>query len=254
MRTAAVGDIHFGEDSHGALREALLHVRQHADILFLAGDLTRHGRASEGRVVAEEFSDLGVPVVAVLGNHDYHSDEQDEMSEVLREHGIAVLEGESMIVPVNGGKLAVAGVKGFGGGFTGACASAFGEPQMKQFAGYTTESSRRLTEALGDVAGKGDATVVLLHYSPVPDTLVGEPTQLYPFLGSYLLAEAIDNHKVDLVLHGHAHAGSRCGVTPGGAPVRNVAQPVIQKAYAVFGLHENLSEADQPAGAEANHC
>ncbi|MCE5291445.1 MAG: metallophosphoesterase [Nocardiaceae bacterium] len=238
MRTAAVGDIHFGDDSHGVLRPALLQVKEHAEVLFLAGDLTRHGTADEARVVAEEFSDIGVPVVAVLGNHDYHNDEQDLICELLREHGISVLEGESTVISVNGGSLAVAGLKGFGGGFSGACASPFGERQMKLFAGHTVDLAHRLAGALDDVAGNADATVVLMHYSPVPDTLVGEPLEIYPFLGSYLFAEVIDQYQVDLVLHGHAHAGTRCGVTPGGIPVRNVAQPVIQSAYAVFGLHD----------------
>ena len=135
--------------------------------------------------------------------------------------------------------LGVAGVKGFGGGFAGKCASMFGERLMKEFVGSTVDAANRLSESLGQL--QADIRIALLHYSPISDTLRGEPSEIYPFLGSYLLGEVIDEHHVDLALHGHAHAGCERGTTPGGVRVRNVAQPVIRSAYAVYELHPQLS-------------
>ncbi|WP_063018378.1 metallophosphoesterase family protein [Nocardia niwae] len=235
MRIAAVGDVHLGVDSRGQWRPALEGLVERADVLLLAGDLTRHGGADEGRVVAEEFADLGVPVVAVLGNHDYHGDAEREITAALTDHGITVLEGTSVTLHVDGSTLGVAGTKGFGGGFAGKCASVFGEPLMREFAGHTVEVAAALGTALD--ALDTDITVALTHYSPISDTLHGEPREIYPFLGSYLLGEAIDEHGADLALHGHAHAGTERGTTPGGIRVRNVAQPVIRAAYAVYDMH-----------------
>ncbi|MBF6191722.1 metallophosphoesterase [Nocardia implantans] len=235
MRIAAVGDVHLGADSRGQWRPALEGLSERADVLLLAGDLTRHGAVEEGRVVAEEFAELGVPVVAVLGNHDYHGDADQEISAVLADHGITVLEGTSVTLNVDGSTLGVAGAKGFGGGFAGKCASVFGEPLMREFAGHTVDVAAALGDALADL--KTDVTVALTHYSPISDTLHGEPREIYPFLGSYLLGEAIDAHGADLALHGHAHAGTERGTTPGGIRVRNVAQPVIRAAYAVYDMH-----------------
>ncbi|MGV9973295.1 metallophosphoesterase family protein [Nocardia beijingensis] len=235
MRIAAVGDVHLGADSRGQWRPAMEGLSERADVLLLAGDLTRHGAVEEGRVVAEEFAELGVPVVAVLGNHDYHGDAEQEISKVLTDHGITVLEGTSVTLNVDGSTLGVAGTKGFGGGFAGKCASVFGEPLMREFAGHTVDVAAALGDALADL--RTDVTVALTHYSPISDTLHGEPREIYPFLGSYLLGEAIDAHGADLALHGHAHAGTERGTTPGGIRVRNVAQPVIRAAYAVYDMH-----------------
>ncbi|MBF6327790.1 metallophosphoesterase family protein [Nocardia transvalensis] len=234
VRIAAVGDVHLGAESAGLLRPALEELPDCADVLLLAGDLTRHGTLDEGRVVATEFADLGVPVIAVLGNHDHHSDEQDDITALLRDHGIRVLEGDATTVPVDGHTLGVAGTKGFGGGFAGKCASVFGERVMRDFASHTVDLAQSLREALDSL--DTDIRVALTHYSPVSDTLHGEPREIYPFLGSYLLGEAIDCCGVQLALHGHAHAGYERGTTPGGIRVRNVAQPVIRAAFAVYDL------------------
>jgi Icc-related predicted phosphoesterase len=234
IRIGAVGDVHLGEDTRGQLRPALENIAAHADVLLLAGDLTRHGTVAEGRVVAAEFGGLPVPVVAVLGNHDYHSDQQDGITGVLTSAGITVLEGTSTVVEAGGHRLGIAGVKGFGGGFAGKCGSDFGEPEMKAFIGHTKRIAARLRAALGDLDTAN--TVVLTHYSPVSETLLGEPPEIFPFLGSYLLAEAIDHAGASLAIHGHAHHGSEQGMTPGGTAVRNVAQPVIRRAYAVYCL------------------
>jgi Icc-related predicted phosphoesterase len=234
IRVAAVGDVHLGADSHGELRPALDMVSTHADVLLLAGDLTRHGGRDEAKVVADEFADLGIPVIAVLGNHDYHSNAVSDVTDTLTAQGISVLEGESVTIDIAGQTLGIAGTKGFGGGFAGKCASVFGEPQMKEFAGHTVDVAERFRSAVSSL--EADIRVALLHYSPISDTLHGEPPEIYPFLGSYLLGEPIDEFQLDLALHGHAHAGTERGTTPGGVRVRNVAQPVIRAAYAVYGL------------------
>ncbi|PXY23524.1 metallophosphoesterase [Prauserella sp. PE36] len=232
IRIAAVGDVHLGPDAQGRLRPALEHLPEHADVLLLAGDLTRHGTPEEARVVATEFQDVGVPVLAVLGNHDHHGDAVPEVTEVLTEGGIQVLEGDGVVLPIDGHRLGVAGVKGFGGGFEGRCASAFGEPEMKAFVGHTIEIAGKLQSALESLSC--DIRVALMHYSPVPDTLHGEPLEIYPFLGAYQLGEAVDASGTHLAVHGHAHAGCERGVTPGGVRVRNVAQPVIRSAFTVY--------------------
>ena len=234
IRVAAVGDVHLAPDVQRRIRPHLAGIGEHADVLLLAGDLTQHGTVTEAEVVAAEFAGLEVPVVAVLGNHDYQCDMQDEVTALLRASGMTVLEGAGLVLDLPGGRLGVAGSKGFGGGFPGRCATEFGEPEMKAFVRH----SRRLAAALGEALRDLDADfrVALTHYSPVPDTLAGEPPEIYPFLGSYFLAEAADSANADLLIHGHAHAGSEYGTTPGGAPVRNVALPVLQRAYAVYSL------------------
>jgi Icc-related predicted phosphoesterase len=234
IRVAAVGDIHVGADSRGCLRPHLESVAERADIFLLAGDLTRHGDPDEAAVLVEEVAGLGVPTIAVLGNHDHHADCPDKIRELLEDGGVQVLEGEATVVTVDGTRVGVAGAKGFGGGFAGACATDFGEPEMKAFIGHTRNVAERLHDALASL--DADVRVVLLHYSPVADTLQGERLEIYPFLGSYLLAEAIDRAGADLVLHGHAHGGTEKGMTPGGVHVRNVAQPVIKHAYHVYCL------------------
>jgi Icc-related predicted phosphoesterase len=235
-RIAAVGDIHVGTDSVGRVAAGLWHVAERADVLLLAGDLTRCGTPDEAELVAIELADVTVPVVAVLGNHDHHGDAPEEVTAVLRDAGVEVLDGASTVVEGGGTVLGIAGVKGFGGGFAGACATAFGEQAMKAFVGETRAEAARLHDALVELRGRCDRTVALLHYSPVEETLRGERLEIYPFLGSQLLAEAIDAAGADLVLHGHAHHGTERGVTPGGIRVRNVAQPVIGHAYRVFDL------------------
>ncbi|MDX2294063.1 MULTISPECIES: metallophosphoesterase family protein [Streptomyces] len=237
VRVAAVGDIHLGEGCAGLLRPAFETLPDCADLLLLAGDLTRHGSVAEAEVVAGEVASLGVPVVAVLGNHDHHADEPDDVARVLRDAGVHVLEGDSVVLPVDGHKVGVAGVKGFCGGFVGRSAGEFGEPEMKAFVRTTRHSAERLAGALAELTEHGCAVrIALTHFSPVPDTLAGEPPEIYPFLGSYLLAEAIDAHGADLAVHGHAHLGTEHGMTAGGVRVRNVAQPVIDHAFALYRL------------------
>ncbi|MEW1588581.1 metallophosphoesterase [Micromonospora vinacea] len=238
IRIAAVGDVHLDEDVVGRFRPALEELPECADVLLLAGDLTRHGTEAEARCVAEEFGGLAVPVVTVLGNHDHQCDQVPQVVKVLEDAGITVLEGNGVVLDCAGGRLGIAGVKGFGGGFAGRCASDFGEPEMKAFVRTTTDSADRLGAALRSL--DCDMLVALTHYSPVPDTLAGEPLEIYPFLGSYQLGQAIDSAPTALAVHGHAHAGTERGTTPGGVRVRNVAHPVIKQAYSVFHVGDQL--------------
>ncbi|MFE6746450.1 metallophosphoesterase [Kitasatospora purpeofusca] len=239
IRIAAVGDIHLGPDSRGLLRPALAAVDRQADLLLLAGDLTRHGTPPEAAVVAEEVGGLGVPVVAVLGNHDYDAGRPEEVTAVLTGAGVRVLERSATTVRVGDRLVGIAGTKGFGGGFAGRSGGEFGEPEMKAFIRHTRDCADGLRDGLDRLAADGCALrIALLHFAPVPDTLAGEPPEIYPFLGSYLLAEAIDGSGADLALHGHAHLGTEHGHTPCGVRVRNVAQPVIGRAFAVYHLHE----------------
>ncbi|WP_231515645.1 metallophosphoesterase family protein [Herbidospora cretacea] len=232
IRVAAVADIHLDPAQRGTYRARLDGIEERADVLLVGGDLTRHGTLDEGKIVAEEFRGLPVPVVFVLGNHDYHSDVEEEIIAVLREAGGIVLDdtAETLL----DGRLGVAGGKGFGGGFAGKSASEFGEPETKAFVRHTREIADRWRIALKSL--DTEYRVVLSHYSPVKETLHGEPPEIYPFLGSYLLAEAVDAEGADLIVHGHAHAGTEKGMTPGGIRVRNVALPVLRRAYATYCL------------------
>ncbi|MGH2676186.1 MAG: metallophosphoesterase family protein [Actinomycetota bacterium] len=246
-RIAAVGDLHAGLDSVGTIRSRFEDLSGRADVLLLAGDLTRLGTEEEGRVVAEGLRDLGVPVVAVLGNHDHHSGQEGRIRDLLEGAEIRVLEREGAVLDVGGRRLGIAGTKGFGGGFAGASATAFGEKEMKAFVGHTEILAEGLEEALS--ALRADHRVALLHYAPVDATLAGERQEIYPFLGSYLLAEAIDRAGADLVIHGHAHRGTEKGVTSGGISVRNVAETVIGHAYKVYRLDDGVNRGLEPQSA-----
>jgi Icc-related predicted phosphoesterase len=232
VRVAAVGDVHLGVESAGHFRPHYEHLAERADLFLLAGDLTRLGERDEAAVLADELRDLPVPIVAVLGNHDHHAGAPEMVTKHLDDAGVQVLEGDTATFDVRGTSVGVAGVKGFGGGFAGACGSEFGEDEMKVFMAHTRHVATRLEQALGSL--ETDVRIALLHYAPIEATLQGERLEIYPFMGSYLLGEAIDRAGADLVVHGHAHNGSERGVTAGGVPVRNVAQPVLRQAYAVY--------------------
>lgn len=235
IRVAAVGDLHVGKEAAGPLCDAFASLHEHADVLLLAGDLTQHGDPDEARNLLSALRMVKAPVVAVFGNHDYHMDRQDEIRRDLQMAGAQVLEGQGTVIEVAGVRLGVAGCKGFGAGFPGACGSEFGEPEMKAFIHHSKRAAGALGEALASLTC--DLRVALTHYAPVKDTLAGEKPEIFPFLGSYFLAEAIDHAACHLAVHGHAHLGTEHGMTPGGVPVRNVARPVIRCAYKVYRLN-----------------
>lgn len=233
IRVAAVGDIHYDSNTRDHLGPQFRGLGEHADLLLIAGDLTQSGTADEAKALAEDLRACPIPVVAVLGNHDYHSGQEAKIRSILEAVSVNVLEGAACCFDVRGHRVGVAGLKGFGGGFFGACCTEFGEAEMKQFARHAKDQAEILKKTLEDIRDV-PYRFVLLHFSPVEETLLGERREIYPFLGSYLLAEAIDSVGADGVFHGHAHKGSERGVTPGGVPVRNVALHVIRHAYHVY--------------------
>ncbi|MGD9754364.1 MAG: metallophosphoesterase [Acidimicrobiia bacterium] len=236
VRVAAVGDVHVGADSRATLAPALRGVEQRADVLLLAGDLTRCGSPAEAAVLADELRDVTIPLVGVLGNHDHHDGRDEALVAALEAAGVTILEGTAVRIELHDGRsLGVAGVKGFGGGFPPTAVSPFGERELKAFIGHTADAAHQLRAALDGVAAC-DARVALLHYAPVRDTVEGEPPEIHAFLGSQLLGEAVDAAGADLIVHGHAHHGSERGTTPTGIPVRNVAMPLIGCAYRVFNV------------------
>lgn len=242
IRMAAVGDVHYDRESRGKLSKHWMELDGKADLLLLAGDLTQVGNPDEAKPLAEDLSECPVPVFAVLGNHDYHMDQEHEIARLLTEAGVTVLDRNYVVVDIGQCRVGIYGLKGFGGGFLGACCSEFGEKETKAFIHTTKLMAEDLRDGLEEM--KADCKIVLMHYSPSPDTLLGEKKEIYPFLGSYLLGEAIDAAGANVVFHGHAHKGTENGVTPGGVPVRNVAQPVIRHAFNIYSMNE-LSDESQ---------
>ena len=225
VRVAAVGDLHVTKDSQGKLAPVFAQVAERADVLLLAGDLTDYGTAEEARVLARELAGVGVPVLAVLGNHDYEGGRPEDVTTVLCEAGIAVLDGE--VREVKG--VAFCGVKGFCGGFARHTLEPWGEGVMKAFVQEAVDETMKLEKALSRVRGK--PRVALLHYAPVVGTVAGEPEQIYPFLGSSRLEEPLNRYGVSAAFHGHAHRGSLEGRTLGGVPVYNVAMPLLRRTF-----------------------
>ena len=234
VRIAAVGDIHIGIDSTGLFRTRIAQIGDHADILLFAGDYTAWGAASEAAVLAAELRELDIPMFGVLGNHDFQSDENKKIVDILEEVGLKILECEAAVVDVGGTSVGIAGAKGFVGGFEGASGSDFGEPEMKAVVRHTQDIADRFHDALASL--DTDLKVAVLHYSPIRGTVEGEKPEIYAWLGSYLLGDAIERAGADIVIHGHAHAGSFEGRTASGIPVFNVAEQVIAKPYHVFTL------------------
>ncbi|MFZ5480022.1 MAG: metallophosphoesterase family protein [Myxococcota bacterium] len=224
LRVAAAGDLHYTKSSTGALRRLFADVADRADVLLLAGDLTDYGHPEEAHALATDLRQLHVPVVAVLGNHDYESGKQDEVAAILRDAGITVLDGDS--VEVKG--VGIAGVKGFCGGFGRRALGAWGESGIKHFVQEAVDEAMRLEKALMRV--RPEARIVLLHYSPVQGTVEGEPPEIWPFLGSSRLEEPLNRYAVRAVFHGHAHFGQPEAATSAGIPVYNVALPVLRRS------------------------
>jgi Icc-related predicted phosphoesterase len=234
IRIAATGDIHCSEALRDHIAAAFRDVAPKADLILLAGDLTTHGEPEQAAVLADACRGLELPVLAVLGNHDFHANRCEEVCAALADGGIRVLQREVAVHEVNGIEVGIVGAKGFVGGFPGAELPDFGEPLLREVYGETTREVAAIESGLEEIAGC-HRRIVLLHYAPIPDTLVGEPETIWAFLGSSRLAAPIGAHRPDLVLHGHAHRGTFEG-TLGPVPVRNVAVAVTGKDFELFEL------------------
>jgi Icc-related predicted phosphoesterase len=224
IRVAAAGDLHCRDIDHGRFRQFVKQVNDEADILLLCGDLTDHGRPEEAAVLAEELSALRVPAVAVLGNHDYECGKETELVHALQKVNVRCLDGDAYVFEKT---LGIAGVKGFGGGYGRATLQAFGEGHTKAFVQEAVSEALKLEMALGrmDLPKK----IVIMHYSPVVETIEGENPEIRAFLGSSRLSRPVDDYGADAVFHGHAHHGSLRGRTEKGIPVFNVAMPLLQR-------------------------
>jgi Icc-related predicted phosphoesterase len=245
LRVAAAGDIHAGLDDADRIREAFAAVQDCADLVLLAGDLTQHGEVEEARVLADACRGLQIPVVGVLGNHDWQSDRAGDVSRTLGEAGVVMLERAHTILPIRGVSVGIAAVKGFVGGFGSGWAN-FGEPLFREAYAETTRDVEALDRGLASIAGCG-LRLALLHYSPTEATLLGEPERLWLVLGAERLAGPIREHRPHLVVHGHAHHGSFAGDVEG-VPVHNVAVHVTGKNFWIFELEPG--NAEQPLVVE----
>jgi uncharacterized protein len=244
IRIATAGDIHCGRAAACEhLRSAVDEVADRVDCFLLAGDLTTHGEPEQARSVTEAFAGADVPILTVLGNHDWHANRHDEFVAALQEGGIRVLEGDHEILEVGGIELGVVGAKGFVGGFPGSHLPDFGEPLLREVYAESMRDQAALDAGLRAIRACA-LRIVLLHYAPTTETLVGEPEPIWTFLGTDRLAPPILEHEPDLVLHGHAHAGTFEGRL-GTVPVFNVSVPVLGKDF----WELELTVADHPASA-----
>jgi uncharacterized protein len=232
LRVAAIGDLHVKEDAVAPYRDLFTEISREADVLVLTGDLTDLGRPREAEILAEDLRACTIPVVAVLGNHDYECGHVDEVRATIKGAGVNLLDGSSCEIAGVG----FVGVKGFAGGFGRRMLGSFGEEAIKTFVGETMNEAMRLENAMRSV--RAQRAVVVLHYAPIAETIEGEPLEIFPFLGSSRLAETIDRFKVSAVVHGHAHRGKYEGRTPAGAPVYNVAYHIEKPSGRPYALIE----------------
>ena len=226
ITVAAIGDLHVSEGGEGRYADMFREISDAADVLVLAGDLTNFGKVTEAEILAEDLRHCTIPTVAVLGNHDVEAGETEELIKILEGVGVTFLDEQATVVHGVG----FAGVKGFLGGFGRGELGAFGEDAIKVFVDESINEARKLENALRSL--RTERVMAVLHYAPIPETVEGEPLEIFPFLGSSRLANAIDRFdNVKAVVHGHAHRGSYSGRTPGGVPVFNVAQFVVEPAF-----------------------
>jgi Icc-related predicted phosphoesterase len=233
MRIAAMADIHFTPQHYDRIREPLSRVREEADVLVIAGDLTNYGKTDEMRSLLNGLVRVRLPIIVVLGNHDYESGQEQELIHMLTEEGIKVLDGSNY----ERDGVGFAGTKGFPGGFGRGLLTAFGEKEVKAFVQASLDEAMKLERALTML--RAPKIVIVTHYAPVVETVHGEPLEIWPYLGSSRLAEVIDRHQAILALHGHAHHGQLDGKTTAGVPVHNVAMSLLMaqqppKPYRVF--------------------
>ena len=249
VRIAAVGDFHCGVDDVGLYRELFTRVNEEADVLVLTGDLTRWGALAEYKVVVGELADVTVPIVAVLGNHDYETGDVEEGSRTLRGRGVHLLCGDTFEL---NSVVGFAGVKGFMGGFGRGMLTPFGEPETKAFVKATLNEVHALELALRRLSTP--VRVAILHYAPIAATVHGEPEAIHTYLGTDRLAEPLDRYGAAVAFHGHAHSGTLRGNTLGGVPVFNVSLPLLRKErpgamYYIYDVGAPTAAAETPKAA-----
>lgn len=250
LRIAAVGDVHCTRTSQGAMANYFAHMADSADIIVLAGDLTDYGLPEEGNILVKELGRaMKVPIVTVLGNHDFESGKQEELTQILQGAGVHVLDGDSF----EHEGVGFVGIKGFGGGFGRRMLEPWGENANKAFVREAMEEAIKLERGLAKV--HAPQKVVVLHYSPIRETVEGEPLETFPFLGSTRLEEPINRYGVHVVFHGHAHCGHLEGKTHDGIPVYNVSLPLLRKDnpdHPGFMLHEVPVLGEEPVEVGSN--
>ena len=225
LRIAAMADVHYKKVGWQSFQSVFAAVSEAADVLLLCGDLTDYGLPEEAQNVVKELSAVRIPILAVLGNHDYQSNQQDDVKEVLTGAGIRILDGESAEVQGVG----FAGAKGFCGGFGKRTLEPWGEPMIKAFVQEAVDETMKLESALARL--RTPRRIAVLHYAPIQATVEGEPPEIFPFLGSSRLEDPINRYGVDAVFHGHAHRGAPQGETRQGIPVFNVSVSLLRNAY-----------------------
>lgn len=223
VRIAAVGDIHCGKTSQGTLEPIFSQASEQADVLLLCGDLTDYGLPEEAHILVKELSTTRIPTIGVFGNHDFESDQQDDVQQILTEAGVMILNGTACEVEGVG----FAGVKGFAGGFGSKALGAWGEAAIKSFVHEAVDEALKLEAALAKL--DTPQRVAVLHYSPIQSTVEGEPPEIFPFLGSSRLEEPLTRYSVAVAFHGHAHNGQLEGRTSSDIPVYNVSLPLLKK-------------------------
>jgi Icc-related predicted phosphoesterase len=226
VRIAAIGDLHYGRNSTpGSLQPLLSQINQSADVLVICGDLTDFGLAEEARALARELSVAKIPMVAVLGNHDFESSQQDDLRSILSDAGVVILDGDSTEIL----GIGFAGIKGFAGGFGRRALGPWGENIIKQFVHEAVGEALKLESALARL--RNDRRIAVLHYSPIQETVEGEPLEIFPFLGCSRLEEPLGRYPVTAVFHGHAHHGRPEGRTTKGVPVYNVSMTLMNTLF-----------------------
>jgi Icc-related predicted phosphoesterase len=226
VRVAAVGDLHCTKTSQGALQPVLAAIAENADVLVLCGDLTDYGLPEEAHILAKELGGAGkVPVVGVLGNHDFESGKQDEVREILTHAGMTLLDGEAC--ELRG--IGFAGAKGFAGGFGRGALGYWGEPAIKAFVQESLDEALKLESALARL--RTPRRIAVLHYAPIRATIEAEPLEIHPYMGSGRLEDPLNRYPVTAVFHGHAHSGNPEGRTSGGVPVYNVSLSLLRKTF-----------------------
>ena len=237
IRIAAVSDVHVRVEDGRKLSSRFAGIRERADLLLLPGDLTKNGAVEEAQVLADEVSGLGLPVLAVLGNHDFDARRAGELVALLERHGVRVLDGERADLTIRGERVGVIGLRGFLGGFDDPVINSDSrEPEIEAWMSVTQPQVAKLERCLREGEDSPGYRVVMLHYSPIRATVIGQDPETIPSYGSSRLCEPIDRLGADLVVHGHSHHGTRQGATPGGIPVFNVADPILDVPYVVLEL------------------